>query len=297
MTVFDDHLSSNATHSNDSSKGLDWTLMRSDSLVHMALYDPRSLFQRHPSESWYDADMANKTLTDVLNMSDDLLLTGLEEPRVLMNAPIIELPDAVGPVNTPEPYGCVSGVPAHLVTPSRSSRETRSVSLSSFNIDDAPRFRDYQAGQWSQKFDELCEYRRTRGDCLVPHRYKANPSLGRWVKRQRYQYKLWKSGQPSTMTQDRARVLESIGFVWDSQGACWEERLDELKRFKDEYGHCNVPSLSTEYPKLATWIKCQRRQYKLFQDGQPSNITAQRINELEKLGLQWEIRGTKRRTL
>jgi hypothetical protein len=156
------------------------------------------------------------------------------------------------------------------------------------------RFRPYQAGQWTEKFAELCEYRKKMGHCLVPHTYNENLALARWVKRQRYQYKLMVEGKASTMTEDRVKALEDIGFVWDSQGAAWGDRLEELRQFKEEFSHCNVPSNYSENPRLATWIKCQRRQYKLYTEGKPSNMTPQRVNELEKLGFEWELRSYKK---
>ena len=156
------------------------------------------------------------------------------------------------------------------------------------------RFRPYQAGQWSEKFEELCQYREKMGHCLVPHTFTENLALARWVKRQRYQYKLMLEGKSSTMTEDRVKALEDIGFVWDSQGAAWGDRLHELQNFRAEFHHCNVPSNYCENPRLATWIKCQRRQYKLYMENKPSNMTIFRIQELEKLGFEWELRSYKK---
>jgi hypothetical protein len=156
------------------------------------------------------------------------------------------------------------------------------------------RFRPYQAGQWSEKFEELCNYKDEMGHCLVPHTFRENLALARWVKRQRYQYKLMVEGKSSTMTADRVKALDDIGFVWDSQGAAWGERLGELQQFRQTYMHCNVPSNFNDNPRLATWIKCQRRQYKLYMDGKASNMTLQRIQHLENLGFEWELRTYKK---
>lgn len=156
------------------------------------------------------------------------------------------------------------------------------------------RFRPYQAGQWSEKFEELCEYKDKMGHCLVPHTFRENLALARWVKRQRYQYKLMLEAKSSTMTADRVKALDDIGFVWDSQGAAWGERLGELQQFRQTYVHCNVPSNFNDNPRLATWIKCQRRQYKLYMEGKPSNMTPQRIQHLENLGFEWELRTYKK---
>ena len=34
---------------------------------------------------------------------------------------------------------------------------------------------------YAQKIQELVEYKSKHGDCMVPKRYKENPSLGNWV--------------------------------------------------------------------------------------------------------------------
>jgi len=156
------------------------------------------------------------------------------------------------------------------------------------------RFRPYQAGQWNERFTDLKTYSEANGNCLVPHTYKQNLPLARWVKRQRYQFKLMSEGKSSTMTDERVQALGAIGFIWDSQGAAWGERLEELKEFRSVYMHSNVPSNYSENPQLATWVKCQRRQYKLHMEQKPSNMTAQRIRDLETIGFEWLLRSYKK---
>jgi len=164
--------------------------------------------------------------------------------------------------------------------------------LDSFS--DSDRFRSYQKGQWSIKYEELCDYRRRFGNCLVHYTFKENLPLARWVKRQRYQYKLMMEGKSSTMTEERVKALDTIGFIWDSQGAAWYEHLSELSEFKQDNGHCNVPSNFVKNTRLATWVKCQRRQYKLFREGKLSNMTQNRIAELDEMGFEWELRTSKK---
>ena len=151
-------------------------------------------------------------------------------------------------------------------------------------------FRSYQAEQWTDRFEELCSFSRKNGHCQVPHSFAENPALARWVKRQRYQYKLKQDGKASTMTDERVEVLEKIGFVWDSHEASWEERKMELKVYKDIHGNCNVPSNYSKNKKLSVWVKRQRRQYKFFLAGKPSNMSRDRIDQLETLGFEWELR-------
>ena len=96
----------------------------------------------------------------------------------------------------------------------------------------------------------------------------------------------------STMTQFRIGILNAEGFVWDSHEAVWRERFEELSRYKEQHGHCCVPSHYKDEPQLGTWVKCQRRHYKLFWDGKPSSITTERMQKVENIGLVWEMRST-----
>ena len=156
-----------------------------------------------------------------------------------------------------------------------------------------PRFRDYQKEQWVERFHELQEFHKKLGHAQVPNTMKENPPLARWVKRQRYQYRLRLDGKPSAMTQERITSLDNLGFIWDSRGSAWEDRLENLYEFKALHKHCNVPSNYPPKRSLASWVKCQRRQYKLFREEKQSNITADRINQLDKAGFQWELRSGK----
>jgi hypothetical protein len=93
------------------------------------------------------------------------------------------------------------------------------------------------------------------------------------------------------MSAERAAVLDSLGFCWDTHEATWLERMSELVEFKAKFGTCLVPTNFSENPKLGTWVHHQRRQYKLFQDGKPSHITPERIQTLQDLGFVWSPRG------
>ena len=302
--------------------------LQQESLFSLAMYDVDNVAtnnqkQDQPTQSavFHPVDeYKDMTLRELLDLSDDYLFDGTESNvhSTLMPIPVHssqttmlrqvsgELQSIVTYPDTAPAMTMVDDVdlePNHVFSmepPSGSSNKKRRRQVSddenseSDDLNEEGRFRPYQAGQWAERFEDLCKYRDQAGNCLVPHTFKENLPLARWVKRQRYQYKLMQEGKPSTMTQERVRALEDIGFVWDSQGAAWGERLDELKEFRKVYMHCNVPSNYSENPQLATWVKCQRRQYKLHSEGKPSNMTQQRILELESIGFEWLLRSYKR---
>jgi hypothetical protein len=68
---------------------------------------------------------------------------------------------------------------------------------------------------WNEKFNELVQYKARNGNCHVPTKYKANTALGRWVSTQRAEYKKYSEGiTKTTMTAEKVRRLEGIGFAW-----------------------------------------------------------------------------------
>lgn len=151
-----------------------------------------------------------------------------------------------------------------------------------------PSFRQHHAENWMLHLAEATEYQRENGHCSIPHSYPPNQQLARWAKRQRYQYKLYKRGNKSSMTQERVQALVKLAFCWDAHKESWYARYEELKQFKMVHGNSNVPSNYGANRKLATWVKCQRRQYKLMKTGQHSNIVPDRIELLEKLDFVWD---------
>ena len=158
----------------------------------------------------------------------------------------------------------------------------------------ASRRATYKPEQWQERFEELVEFRKEHGNCLVPHNWSGNRSLAQWVKRQRYQYKLKQEGRHSTLTDERLHVLEDMGFVWSSHRASWEERYNDLAEFSNVNGHCNVPSTYPENHQLSVWVKCQRRQYKLMRQGnRASTMTKERIMRLSSLGFCFNPRKLK----
>jgi hypothetical protein len=148
--------------------------------------------------------------------------------------------------------------------------------------------------RWHQRFEDLLQFKNEHGHAAVPHTYPPNPALANWVKRQRRQYKLQKENDRHNetttimMTTERIHLLNTVGFVWDAHELHWRDKLDLLRMYHRKHGHCNVPA-NYRNKKLATWVKCQRRQYKLYWEGKSSSMSPERIIELETVGFQWEM--------
>mmetsp|Transcript_25503 Transcript_25503/g.61313 ORF Transcript_25503/g.61313 Transcript_25503/m.61313 type:complete len:309 (+) Transcript_25503:118-1044(+) len=72
-------------------------------------------------------------------------------------------------------------------------------------------------GKWEEKYSDLIEYKRVHGHCNVPTRSKKKEyqKLGNWVGWNRVEYKKHKDGKDSTITEERIKLLEDIGFCFN----------------------------------------------------------------------------------
>ena len=61
--------------------------------------------------------------------------------------------------------------------------------------------------------------------------------------------------------------------------------MAELRKFKEENGHCKVP---VNHERLGSFTKLVRREYKKYQNGTKCAMNAQKVEELEELGFVFE---------
>jgi hypothetical protein len=94
-------------------------------------------------------------------------------------------------------------------------------------------------------------------------------------------------GTRSTLSDERVRLLNKIGFIWNSQDSVWEERWHELLLYKNVHGDCAVPCNYEKNPQLAFWVPRQRVEYTFYCQGRPTSMTKERIAKLEKLEFAW----------
>ncbi len=140
---------------------------------------------------------------------------------------------------------------------------------------------------WNSFYKELVKYHTKFGDCLVSNHSKEYLQLGRWVLRQR---KNWKKLD----TRKRNRLKE-LNFVTSDEiekerSLKWLTMLAILKRYKKEHGHCRVPSKYKENPELGRWVEVQRLEEKKLPDWRKEKLNAS--------GFEWSgnLRDSKERT-
>ena len=143
--------------------------------------------------------------------------------------------------------------------------------------------------KWDDQFSQLVLFESQHKHCDVPRSFPENQKLSNWVSYQRKEYRKKKNGEPSQITDDRVRRLEEIGFRWEVQASAWDDMFSQLVLFESQHKHCDVPRSFPE-KKLANWVMNQRRFYKKKKNGEPSQITDDRVRQLEEIGFRWSIK-------
>ena len=132
--------------------------------------------------------------------------------------------------------------------------------------------------KWKARFQQLMEYKRVHGNCNVPRHYKANKQLGGWVSKQRT--------KEETMSEERRKRLNSIGFVWKVQNIdisdLWKVRFQQLVDYKQVHRDCNVPQRYKPNPQLGTWVNTQRRT-------KEETMIEEKQKILDSIGFVWRL--------
>lgn len=170
---------------------------------------------------------------------------------------------------------------------------------------------DMHEASWLERYEELKKYRRDHGDTLVPKQYPVYPFLGRWVDKQRSDYKRFLARKKleegielkdheerqdierlallsTGMTEERVRLLNAEDFIWDAFNHAWEQKYDELCMFVAVNGHAAIRSRRKGYDPLARWAEIQRQNYRKRMNGEKTTLTKERVDKLERIGFIWD---------
>jgi len=153
-----------------------------------------------------------------------------------------------------------------------------------------------QSAAWNRHLNDLRSYKEVYGDCMVPLNCTKYPQLGLWVKEQRRHRSYFVKGRKSHMTKERAEILESVGFCWESHESTWWDRFQDLKDYKEEFGDCCVPHRYAPNQQLSTWVQQQKRQIRFLREGKSSHMNEKRARALEELGFKYKRRKKKKRS-
>jgi hypothetical protein len=144
---------------------------------------------------------------------------------------------------------------------------------------------------WDDFYEELKAFKEKNGHCIPP--VQPATKLRQWVDKIRNEYKKLRAGSPSILTAQRLQKLNDIDFQFERKikPRTWEERYEELARFKEKFGHCRVPRLFSQpsYEGLGKWVADQRMKYNYMLQGRRTNMTPERAQRLTELGMVWAV--------
>ncbi|RHY22457.1 hypothetical protein DYB32_009495 [Aphanomyces invadans] len=105
---------------------------------------------------------------------------------------------------------------------------------------------DPKQHKWKQNQLALSTYKKIYGNLLVQQTYKVPTNDPLWPR------ELWAMKlndvvsnlrqTKATLSPDKKRWLDDLGFVWDAPACHWNANLSALKMYKDIHGHVSVPT-------------------------------------------------------
>lgn len=142
---------------------------------------------------------------------------------------------------------------------------------------------DFQAQKsqktWMKWYRQLEEYTKNQGNPHIPRTHN-NTKLANWVWTQRQRRNKDLKGQ-DTLTEDQIALLDKLGFRWNVHEDKWQEQFEELKLFKEQYGHCNVELKAEKKDFLLRWVSMQRS---MMMRGK---LDDEKRAQLDAIGFSW----------
>jgi len=148
------------------------------------------------------------------------------------------------------------------------------VSLEALRSSIAAQCLDRLGQSWDEMFGLLKRYNEREGNVFIPNKYREGElGLGKWVGHQR--------DARNSMSQERRRRLDEIGFVWNENDAAWDVNFVALKRYKEREGSCLVPIIHKEGDlSLGNWVRNQR--------SRQNSMSQVRRQQLDEIGFVWD---------
>ena len=154
--------------------------------------------------------------------------------------------------------------------------------------------------KWVERLEQLKSYKELHGNLKIPRFYDTPqfPGLGDWVDTQRYYYDKFfhsphnfkNANRIPQQQRERLKKLEQIGLEFTPLNerrpvSKWADMLELLRKYKRKHGHLMVPQ---KEPLLGQWVKGQRKQYNYLRAGKPSNMTEEKVSELNEIGFEFD---------
>jgi len=150
-----------------------------------------------------------------------------------------------------------------------------------------PQYFDVKSTKEISHFDGIVATHGENKEHVLAYNSTADPSLKRWIVRQRERYK------KRNLNMLYIDLLNQINFIWNVREYVWNTRLNELKQFHEEHGDCKVPPDYQHFPKLGSWQINLRRTKKKQEKDTPktkgSRLTKDQMSALDDLNIDLDV--------
>lgn len=131
--------------------------------------------------------------------------------------------------------------------------------------------------RFETKFNELAEYKRIHGNFKISEKREGYAKLTSWMNKARMARK---TGKGQRITDEKIRLLDSIGFPWDPQDSSFQNSFNKLQEFIKKYNHPHVIIKNCEIEGLGTWVYWIRKT--------KNNLTQEQMAQLDGVGFEWD---------
>ena len=136
---------------------------------------------------------------------------------------------------------------------------------------------DIYEARWIIGYKYMCEYKQLYRNTMPLSDYMTDDgfALGVWAANQR------SKRRSGSLSDERIKQLEAIGFIWEPNKANWQKHYAEAKKY---YEHNGSISVSKTYVtdggvRLRYWIDTQKKAYK------KGKLDNSQIKKLELIGV------------
>lgn len=143
---------------------------------------------------------------------------------------------------------------------------------------------DVNIAYWDSVFELLKEYLEEFGEFPKQDTIYKGVRIGAWCNDQRQKYK--NNHKRGNLTEYKINKLDSINFVWDIADNSWNTYFELVKEYKEKYGKIKKDTIYKGY-NIGSWCDRQRQ---VFKGNQKGNLTEDRINKLNSIGFEWNLR-------
>lgn len=135
---------------------------------------------------------------------------------------------------------------------------------------------------WNDRYKELIDFKKNYGHTNVPRRFLENPKLANWCQMQRANYKARIEKRNLTIiSEERIRLLEEIGFIWNLEDYAWCKNLENLRMYYEETS--DYLHKGNMKKTLRDWTARQRQAYR------NGKLSQERIDKLTSVGFVWDL--------